>query len=170
MMMSIILAAERRLMATGKETKPHYLNLLNDIASGERRAGIYLQAWADCTPDPELKVCLSFVASRETSHYDVFKRRIQELGFTWMDDEASDLEERLQVSASDMPDIEKIRWVKGKQAQRQSPTIRDRFEAAIADETVDPLTRSLLRWFSDVETDSSERLGAIYERIEAEVG
>ena len=156
-------------MATEKETKPHYLNLLNDITSGERRAGIYLQAWADCTPDPELKACLSLVASRETSHYDIFKRRIQELGYTWMDDEASDLQERLQVSVSDMADIEKIRWGKAKEAQRQGPTIRERFEAAVADETVDSLTRSLLRWFSDVETDSSERLRAIYDRIEAEV-
>ena len=157
-------------MTTDKETKPHYLNLLNDIASGERRAGIYLQAWADCTRDSELKDCLSLVARRETSHYDVFKRRIQELGYTWMDDETSDLEERLQVSVSDMPDVEKIRWGKAKQAQRQGPTIRERFEAAIADDTVDSLTRSLLRWFSDVETDSSERLRAIYERIEAEAG
>ncbi len=157
-------------MATEKETKPHYLNLLNDITSGERRAGIYLQAWADCTPDPDLKACLSLVASRETSHYEVFKRRIQELGYTWMEDEDSDLQERLHVSASDMADIEKIRWGKAKEAQRQGPTIRERFEAAVADETVDSLTRSLLRWFSDVETDSSERLRAIYDRIEAEVG
>lgn len=156
-------------MATEKETKPHYLNLLNDITSGERRAGIYLRAWADCTPDPELKACLSLVASRETSHYEIFMRRMQELGYTWMDDEASDLEERLQVSVSDMADIEKIRWGNAKEAQRQGPTIRERFEAAVADETVDSLTRSLLRWFSDVETDSSERLRAIYARIEAEV-
>ncbi len=157
-------------MVTEKETKPHYLNLLNDITSGERRAGIYLQAWADCTPDPELKACLSLVARRETSHYHVFKRRIQELGYTWMDDEDSDLQERLQVAASDMADIGKIRWGKAKEAQRQGATIRERFEAAVADETVDPLTRSLLRWFSDVETDSGERLGALYDRIEAEVG
>ena len=57
---------------------------------------------------------------------------------------------------------------KTRQAQRQGPTIRDRYEAAIADETVDPLTRSLLRWFSDVEADSGARLRAIYDRIEAQ--
>jgi hypothetical protein len=46
----------------------------------------------------------------------------------------------------------------------------NRYEAAIADETVDPLTRSLLRWFSDVEADSGARLHAIYDRIEAQAG
>ena len=75
-----------------------------------------------------------------------------------------------KVNGSDMPDAEKIRWGKARQAQRQGPTIRDRYEAAIADETVDPLTRSLLRWFSDVEADSGARLRAIYDRIEAQAG
>jgi hypothetical protein len=157
-------------MATGKGSEPHYLPLLNDIASGERRAGVHLQAWADTTPDLELKACLSMVADRETSHYHIFKRRIQELGYTWKDDGTLDLEERLRVSTSDMPDVEKIRWGKAKQAHRQGPPIRERFEAAIADDTVDPLTRSLLRWFSDVETDSGGRIGAIHDRIEAEAG
>ena len=157
-------------MTTAKESEPHYLPLLNDITSGERRAGIYLQAWADTTPNLDLKACLSMVADRETSHYLIFKRRIQELGYTWVDAGASDLEERVRVSTSDMPDIEKIRWGKAKQAQRQGPAIRERFEAAIADETVDPLTRSLLRWFSDVETDSGGRLRAVYDHIEAEAG
>jgi len=69
-----------------------------------------------------------------------------------------------------MPDAEKIRWGKARQAQRQGPTIRERYEAALADETVDPLMRSLLRWFADVEADSSARLRAIYDRIEAQAG
>jgi hypothetical protein len=40
----------------------------------------------------------------------------------------------------------------------------------MADETVDPLTRSLLRWFADVEADSGASLRAIYDRIEAQAG
>ena len=75
-----------------------------------------------------------------------------------------------KVNGSDMPDAEKIRWGKARQAQRRGPTIRARYEAAIADETVDPLTRSLLRWFADVEADSGARLRAIYDRIEAQAG
>ena len=155
-------------MTTHTTTALHYLELLNTIASGERRAGVYLQAWADTTSDPELRACLSLVANRETSHYHVFKRRIAELGYAWTDNHDADFDERLHVSGSALPDVEKIRWGKVKQAQRRGPTIRERYEAAIADETVDPLTRSLLRWFSDVEADSGARLRAIYDRIEAQ--
>jgi hypothetical protein len=67
-----------------------------------------------------------------------------------------------------MPDIEKILWGKAQQALRQGPTIRERYETAIADETVDPLTRSLLRWFSDVEADSGSLLRLVYDGIEAQ--
>ena len=157
-------------MTTHNKTAPHYLELLNNIASGERRAGIFLQAWADTTPDPELQECLSMVANRETSHYHIFKRRIEELGYSWTDNQDPDFEERLKVSGSALPDAEKIRWGKVRQAQRRGPTIRDRYEGAIADETVDTLTRSLLRWFADVEADSGARLRAIYDRIEAQAG
>ena len=96
-------------MATGNVTDLHYLELLNDIASGEKRAGIHLAAWARKTRDPELKSCLSLVADRETSHHNIFKRRISELGYNWEENVAPDFEERLRVSNSDMPDIEKIR-------------------------------------------------------------
>jgi len=157
-------------MTTAKTTTLHYLELLNTIASGERRAGIFLQAWADTTSDPELQACLSMVANRETSHYHIFKRRIAELGYAWTDNQDPDFAERLTVSGSALPDVEKIRWGKARQAQRRGPTIRDRYEAAIADETVDPLTRSLLRWFAEVEADSGARLRAIYDRIEAQAG
>jgi hypothetical protein len=157
-------------MATHHTTVPHYLELLNTIASGERRAGVYLQAWADTTPDSELRACLSMVADREMSHYHIFKRRIAELGYSWTETLDPDFEERLQVSSSALPDVEKIRWGKARQVQRRGPTIRERYEAAIADETVDPLTRSLLRWFAEVEADSGARLRAIYDRIEAQAG
>ena len=69
-----------------------------------------------------------------------------------------------------MPDVEKARFAMAKGAQRKSPTIRDRYQAAMADETVDSLTRSLLHWFSDVEADSSSRLQQSYARIEANLG
>ena len=158
-------------MATDKATELHYFQLLKDIASGEKQHGIYIQAWADKTQDPELKACLSMVADREFSHYHIFKRRISELGYTWI--EASEdpvLEERLRVNGSDMPDVEKARFAKDKMAQRPSPTTRERCQAAMSDETVDSLTRSLLAWFSDVEVDSNSRLGQSYNRLEANLG
>ena len=97
-------------MATDSGTELHYMELLNDIASGEKRAGIHLAAWAGKTRDPELKSCLSLVADRETSHYHIFKRRISELGYSWKENDAPEFEERMRVSSSDMPDVEKIRW------------------------------------------------------------
>ena len=153
-------------MTAENATKPHYLELLNDIASGERRAGIHLAAWAGKTQDLGLKSCLSLVAARETSHHQIFERRITEMGHAWTENEAPEFEERLRVSGSDMPDVEKIRWGKAEQARRQGPAIRERYEAAMADESVDPLTRSLLRWFSDVEADSGALLRQAYEAIE----
>ncbi len=158
-------------MATDKATELHYFQLLKDIASGEKQLCIYIIAWADKTQDPELKACLSMVADREFSHYHIFKRRISELGYTWI--EASEdpvLEERLRVNGSDMPDVEKARFAKDKMAQRPSPTTRERCQAAMSDETVDSLTRSLLAWFSDVEVDSNSRLGQSYDRLEANLG
>jgi hypothetical protein len=157
------------MMATDPETKPHYLDLLHEIAPGEKRAGVFLKAWADKTPDPELKACLNLVARRETSHYHIFKRRIEELGYSLEEQEDPDFHARLQVNGSDRPDIEKIRDGQVRQQrQQQRPTRAEKIEAAIADETVDPLTRSLLRWFADVEADSGARLRQEYARIEAE--
>src|SRR5436190_16702746 len=99
-------AMERSVMTTHPTTAPHYLELLNMIASGERRAGVYLQAWADTTPDPELRACLSMIADRETSHYHIFKRRIAELGYTWTETQDPDFTERLTMSDSDRSDVE----------------------------------------------------------------
>ena len=158
-------------MATNKETELPYFQLLNDIASGERQHGIYIQAWADKTQDTELKACLSMVADRETSHYHIFKRRISELGYSWTENsEDPESEARLQVNDSDIPDFEKARFAIARMAQRPSPTIRERCQAAMTDDTVDSLTRSLLAWFSDVESDSNSRLQQSYARIEASVG
>ena len=61
--------------------KPKYLELLNAISNGESAAGVYLEAWADVTPNPDLACTLRLVAARERSHGDVFCRRISELGF-----------------------------------------------------------------------------------------
>ena len=62
--------------------KPKYLELLNAISNGESAAGVYLEAWADVTPNPDLACTLRLVAARERSHGDVFCRRISELGYT----------------------------------------------------------------------------------------
>lgn len=157
-------------MTTAQQERLNYLDLLNEIAPGERRAGVFLKAWADKTQDPELQAALNLVARRETSHYHIFKRRIEELGYALEEQEDPGFHERLLVNCSDMPDIEKIRYGQARQRQQQGPSRAERINAAIADETVDPLTRSLLRWFADVETDSGALLRQVYARIEVEAG
>src|SRR5919109_2015115 len=115
-----------------------YVELLNMICLAEGRAGTYLKAWADTTTAPELKACLALVAARETSHYEVFKRRIEELGATVQEHEDPGFQEHLRVLGSGMADLEKIRWQQASQQRQPRPTLRERYEAAIADETIDP--------------------------------
>ena len=148
--------------------KPEYIDLLNDIRLQEYRAGIFLKAWADKTEHPGLKNCLSVVAERETSHGDIFDRRIRELGGTAEDKDDELFHERLRVAGSDMTDAEKIAQMREFQTRMTLPTVRMRYEEASEDESVDHLTRSLIKWFTEVEDDSGTSMRAVYAEIEAE--
>jgi len=147
-------------------SKPEYVDLLNDIRLQENRAGVYLEAWANKTENKDLKECLSFVAAREYSHGDIFNRRVKELGFATVEVEDSEFEEKVRVVSSDISDAEKITWLKESRSRMPSPGVRERYEAATVDESVDPLTRSLLRWFTDVENDSVVSMNKVYAEIE----
>ena len=147
-------------------SKPEYVDLLNDIRLQENRAGVYLEAWAKKTTNNDLKECLSFVAKREYSHGEIFDRRVKELGFSTQEIDDPEFEEKVRVVTSDMSDAEKIAWLKDQRLRMPSPSVRERYEAATLDESVDPLTRSLLRWFTDVEDDSVVRMGKVYAEIE----
>ena len=147
-------------------SKPQYVDLLNDIRLQENRAGVYLEAWANKTANKDLKECLSFVAAREYSHGDIFDRRVKELGFATEEVEDPEFDEKVRVVTSDISDAEKIAWLKESRLRQPTPSVRERYEAAMEDDLVDPLTRSLLRWFTDVENDSVEQMGKVYARIE----
>ena len=153
-------------MGQAKVKKPEHLSLLNAICLQEGRAGVFLKSWSDNTQDAALKECLDFVADRETSHYHIFKRRIKELGFELVEEAYPDFSERLGLVSSDIPDAEKIRRLQELEQRQPKPTIRDRYEAATDDMAVDPLTRSLLRWFADVEEDSRSLMADIYSKVE----
>jgi len=153
-------------MTQTKTRKPAYLDLLNAICLGEGRAGVFLNVWAGKTPDQDPRKCLNFVAAREDSHHHIFKRRIQELGYQLTETGDPMAAERLAVVGSGVSDAEKIRWLKEAGAKQPKPTVRDRYEAAINDESVDPLTRSLLRWFADVEADSGRLIAETYARVQ----
>ena len=147
-------------------SKPEYIDLSNEIRLQENRAGVYLEAWANKTDNKDLKECLSFVAAREYSHGDIFDRRVKELGFDTQEIEDPDFEEKVRLVTSDISDAEKIAWLKEARLRMPTPGVRQRYEAATVDESVDPLTRSLLRWFTDVEDDSVVRMAGVYAEIE----
>jgi len=147
-------------------SKPEYVDLLNDIRLQENRAGVYLEAWANKTGNKDLKECLSFVAAREYSHGDIFERRVKELGFANVEIEDPEFEEKVRVVSSDISDAEKIAWLKESRLRMATPSVRERYEAATVDESVDELTRSLLRWFTDVENDSVVSMNKVYAEIE----
>ena len=146
--------------------RPEYIDLLNTIQLQEAGAGIFLKAWADKTSNPDLKNCISFVAEQEFSHGDLFKRRLKELGYEVEGTEAPNFAERLRALGSDMSDAEKIQWSRDAAAQQPKPTTRDRYVAAAHDPAVDPLTRSLLGWFADVEADSGAFMQETYRKVE----
>ena len=148
-----------------EQARPEYLPMLNTIAIHERNAGISLKAWADMTANPDLRACLELVAARETSHYEVFKRRMEELGYGLEEEEEPGHDDRLQLRGSGMSDVEKVRRLKLRQ-----PVIMVDYKTAVTDEAIDPLTRSLLRWFADEEADSASRLAEAYGGIEAQAG
>src|SRR5262249_47044488 len=96
-------------MSTDHAAKPPYLGLLNAIAIAERNAGVYLRTWADTTPDPELGRALGLVAAREATHGEVFRQRIERLGFSLLDKDDPKVAERLRVYGDPaLSDAEKI--------------------------------------------------------------
>ena len=145
--------------------KPKYIELLNSIQLQEAGAGIYLKAWADKTSDTNLEHCINFVAEREFSHGDIFKRRLKELGYEVEGTEDPNFAERLRVLGSDMSDAEKIQCIRDAAANQPKPTVRDRYLAAAEDESVDQLTRGLLRWFAEVEADSGAFMQETYSKV-----
>jgi hypothetical protein len=158
-------------MITASATKPEYLELLNRISVGERRAEVYLKAWADVTSDPALRAALTFVAGRETSHGEVFCQLISRLGFSVHEtDDPKFVEQQRIYGDPNVSDAEKVRYGR---AGRENGAIERAFAAIddkVYDERVDALTRDTLRWYVHEERDSGEVLRPVYARVTAAAG
>src|SRR5262245_56289114 len=143
-------------MPTDDQIKPPYLRLLNSISIAERNAGCCLRAWADVTPDPDLKRVLGFVAARETTHGEVFRQRIERFGFSLLEKDDPSLEERVrEYGDASLSDLDKICSSRRRQgSDDRIDTIFASLDAQVADESVDPLTRDALRWSVEAERDS----------------
>ena len=148
-------------MDTATMQKPKYLGLLNAISNAESAAGIYLEAWADVTPNPDLACTLRLVAARERSHGDVFCRRISELGFELRRKvDPRNAEQLAKLSNPNISDLDKI----PARGEGDSDPFGDT-RRRIAEGEFDAMTSNLLTWYIAEEIDSGRRLRETYDCV-----
>lgn len=148
-------------MDTATMQKPKYLGLLNAISNAESAAGIYLEAWADVTPNADLACTLRLVAARERSHGDVFCRRISELGFELRRKvDPRNAEQLAKLSNPNISDLDKI----PARGEGDSDPFGDT-RRRIAEGEFDPMTANLLTWYIAEEMDSGRRLREAYDYV-----
>jgi hypothetical protein len=142
--------------------KPRYLGLLNAISLAETAAGVYLEAWANATDDEDLACTLRLVAARETSHGEVFCRRIGELGYELRHKPDPKAAARLARYANPkVSDCEKV----GPERD-EGDTFAD-IKAAMAQGAYDPMTCNLMQWYIAEEEDTGRRLREAYACVRA---
>jgi hypothetical protein len=150
---------------TAVKDKPAYLGLLNAISLAESHAGEYLTAWANVTPDEDLACTLRLVAARETSHGQVFCRRLAELGYSLKPKHDPEAYTRLcKYADPNVSDVEKIG------PERENGEVRDAFREIrqkMADGEYDAMTCNLLGWYIAEEEDSGRRLRDAYAAARA---
>jgi hypothetical protein len=140
--------------------KPPYLGLLNAISLAESAAGVYLEAWANATADDELAQALRLVAARETSHGDVFKRRLCELGYELL--QKPDPEAGARIARYANPKVSDLEKIGPEREDRD--TFAD-IRKAMADGLYDPMTCNLLAWYIAEEDDSGRRLREAFAKV-----
>jgi rubrerythrin len=141
--------------------KPGYLGLLNAISLAESAAGVYLEAWANVTPNADLAATLRLVAARERSHGEVFCRRIAELGYTLRPRaNPRDAEQLAKLANPNISDLEKIPAAREEEVDPFAE-IRRR----ISEGEFDPMTANLMNWYIAEEKDSGRRLREAYDCV-----
>ncbi|MDB5483803.1 MAG: hypothetical protein JWO83_4856 [Caulobacteraceae bacterium] len=155
-------------MASDTQTtqKPSYLGMLNAISLAESAAGVYLEAWADVTPNEDLACTLRLVAARERSHGEVFCRRIAELGYTLQRrPDARAAEQLAKLSNPHISDLEKI----PARSEEDADPFAD-IRRRMAEGDFDPMTVNLMNWYIAEEKDSGRRLREAYECVREVAG
>jgi rubrerythrin len=141
---------------------PTYLKKLNDLAITEGRAYDFYLAWADKSDDVELQKVMRYVAVREIEHAWALKKRIQELGYEFVDGPCALCDEWHALFASDASDIEKFRGF-GFDDPETLP--KDDFADIFNDLTLDPETGALLGRYVAEERDSATMFLRVYQRM-----
>jgi rubrerythrin len=144
--------------------KPSYLGMLNAIYMGEQRGYEYLSAWADVTPDPDVRAVLRKVALREGEHALAFAKRINELGFEARDDGPSaEFQRKLAIVTSDDSDLEKMDTLGYNFSEPAKPSNEgDVFVNMFRDTTIDIQTGELLGRYIAEERDTGRLLRSCY--------
>lgn len=149
--------------------KPSYLGLLNNISLAESEAGVYLEAWANATPDEDLAKVLRLVAMRETHHGDAFCRRLSELGYPLR--QKADPKSPARLAKYANPKIDDCEKLPPERADDNS-AIADGFrdiENAVREGKFDPMTANMLTWYIAEERDSGKRLKEAYDCVRAKM-
>jgi rubrerythrin len=141
--------------------KPSYLGLLNAISLGESAAGVALEAWAKATPNEDLACVLRLVAARETSHGDVFRRRLCELGYSLR--EKADPRAAEQLARLADPNLSDLDKIPRRREDGADPFAEIRRRMAEGD--FDPMTVNLMNWYIAEEKDSERRLREAYDAV-----
>jgi rubrerythrin len=132
--------------------KPSYLGLLNAVANAESQAHAYLTAWADVTPDPDVRAVLLTIAAREGEHGMSFAKRINELGFELQPSDDFGFDEKMKIATSECGDLEKLDALGVlKFASGDEPDVFDNF---FRDHSIDIRTGELLGRYIAEERDT----------------
>jgi rubrerythrin len=146
-------------------TKPSYLGLLNAIANAEANTYEYLTAWAQQTPNDDVRSVLRTVALREGEHHLAFAKRIDELGYDVRPkaDPAGE-KARAIATSTQLTDLEKLEKLG---AHRYKPTKPDPFDRFFEDHSIDVRTGELLGRYIAEERDTARLLLSCYEQLRA---
>jgi hypothetical protein len=149
------------------QEKPSYLDMLNSIYMGEQRGYEYLSAWADVTPDPEVRAVLRTIALREGEHASAFAKRINELGYEAHDDGPSDeFHRKFGIVTSDRSDLEKMDTLGYNFSEPPKPSDEgDRLVGLLRDPSIDIRTGELLGRFIAEERDTGRLFRSCYDSL-----
>ena len=147
--------------------KPSYLDMLNSIYMGEQRGYEYLSAWADVTPDPDVRAVLRTIALREGEHASAFAKRINELGYEAHDSGPSaEFHRKFAIVTSDRPDLEKMDTLGYNFSEPPKPSDDgDRLLGLLRDPSIDILTGALLGRYIAEERDTGRLFRSCYESL-----
>jgi hypothetical protein len=145
--------------------KPSYLGLLNAIAVGELGGEQLFEAWAETTPNDDVRCVLRTVALREGEHARAFAKRLDELGFGVLDRPDPNLAGRVDIARSTtLSDYEKFERLGFSKDPGTGPDIFARF---FDDTTMDVQTGELMGRYVAEERDTGRRLRACHAAVAA---